>query len=139
MITRLYLLAHAAGMLDELATEAGVSLSDDSLGIARQLDATLRDLGADTDNVAAGEALIEYHVLARLRYALAARVDFDATAIKRGRSQVFEQVDSLLTAAAARAAAYGHPVTAVTGGSTGARLISLNLDFLEYDALDGAL
>ena len=104
-MTRPDLLAHALTVLDELATEAGVSLSDDALGIAGQLDAALRDLGGDLGNVAAGEALIEYHVLRRLRYAVAARVDFDATAVKRNRSQIYHQVTDLLNDAAARAAA----------------------------------
>lgn len=133
-MTRPDLLAHVSTVLDELATEAGVSLSDDALGIAGQLDAALRDLGGDLGNVAAGEALIEYHVLRRLRYAVAARVDFDATAVKRNRSQIYHQVTDLLNDAAARAAAAGHPVTAApAAGATpvGARLVALNLDYLE--------
>ena len=133
-MTRPDWLAHALTVLDELATEAGVSLSDDALGIAGQLDAALRDLGGDLGNVAAGEALIEYHVLRRLRYAVAARVDFDATAVKRNRSQIYHQVTDLLNDAAARAAAAGHPVTAApAAGATpaGARLVALNLDYLE--------
>jgi len=132
-MTRLDLLAHANGVLEELAIEAGVSLSDDDRGIARQLDAAERDLGTDVNNVQAGEALIEYHVLRLFRYALAARVDFDATAIKRSRSQVYIQVNDLLTDAANRAAAAGHPVvaTAETGTAQGARLVALNLDYLE--------
>lgn len=137
-MTRVDLLAHAQAVLDELATEAGVSLSDDALGIARQLDAALRDLGADTDNRWAGEALIEYHVLRRFRYALAARVDFDATAVKRNRSQVYQQVSDLLTDAANRAASAGHPVIATVEAPQGARLIALNLDYLEGAAEEWA-
>lgn len=133
MTTRADLLAHAVGVLDELATEAGVSLSDDASGIARQLDAAWRDLGMDTGNKAAAEALVEYHVLRRLRYAVASRVDHQATGIQRNRSQVYHQVTDLLNDAAARAAAAGHPVTAVADGKSvqGARLVALNLDYLE--------
>lgn len=133
-MTRLELLAHALGVLEELADEAGVSLSDDDLGIARQLDAAVRDLGADTTNYAAGEALIEYHVLRRLRYAVASRVDFDATAIKRNRSQIVNQVVDLLNDAAGRAAAAGHAVIATPTAPTGPRLVRLNLDYLESEA-----
>lgn len=111
-MTRLDLLAHAEAMLTELANEASVSLADDGLGIKSQLDAALRDLGDDTANTAAAEALTEYHVLRRLRYAVAARVDANsATAVQRNKSQVFHQIETLITDAANRAAAAGHPVT----------------------------
>lgn len=130
-MTRADLLAHAQGILDELAIEAGVSLSDDALGIARQLDAAVRDLGDDVTNAAAGEALIEYHVLRRLRYAIASRVDFDATAVKRNRSQIYLQLQDLLTDAATRAAAAGHAVVATPDAPGGPRLVRLNLDYLE--------
>ena len=136
-MNRADLLAHVRGVLDELATEAGVQLEDDAPGIARQLDAAVRDLGADVSNTAAGEALIEYHVLRRLRYALAARVDFDATAVKRNRSQIFLQVNDLLSDAANRAAAAGHAVIpAPATAPTGARLVALNLDYLESPAAE---
>lgn len=132
-MTRDDLLFHAGAVLDALAQEAGVSLSDDWEGIGRQLAAAWRDLGTDTGNVMAGEALIEYHVLRRIRYAVAGRVDFDATAMRGGRSQIYQHVTDLLNDAAARAAAAGHPVIAVAGGTapTGARLVGLNLDFLD--------
>jgi hypothetical protein len=137
-MTRADLLAHAAGVLSELAAEAGVVLADDPAGIAGQLNAAERDLGDDTGNSAAGEALIEYHVLRRLRYAVASRVDFDATAMQRGRSQIYNQVSALLDDAANRAAAAGHPVVATPAAPVGPRLIGLNLDYLdspaEYDA-----
>lgn len=137
-MTRADLLTHAAGVLSELAAEAGVVLADTAAGIAGQLDAAERDLGDDTGNGAAGEALIEYHVLRRLRYAVASRVDFDATAMQRGRSQIYNQVTALLDDAANRAAAAGHPVVATPAAPSGPRLIALNLDYLdspaEYDA-----
>ncbi len=127
-MNRADLLLHAQSVLPELASECGVTLADTGAGIARQLDAAARDLGEDTENESAGEALIEYHCLRRMRFALAARVDFDATAVRRGRSQIFNQVDALLGDAAERAAAAGHPVTATAPGAT---LVRLNLDWLE--------
>lgn len=129
-MTRAEMLAHAASTLPELAAVCGVSLVDAPAGIAGQLDAAARDLGADTGNAAAGEALIEYHVLRRCRFALAARMDYQATAVERNRSQIFGQVNSLLTDAAARAAAAGHPVTT---GAESASLLRLNLDWIEPD------
>lgn len=131
MTSRADLLAHAVSVLDELATETGVSLSDDLFGIVRQLDAAVRDLGDDVGNRWAGEALIEYHVLRRMRYAVAARVDFDATAIKRNRSQIYQQVGDLLDDAAKRAAAAGHPVIAAPDTPQGAGLVRLNLGYLD--------
>lgn len=129
------LLLHVQSVLPELAAQVGLLLDDSAAsGIARQIDAALRDLQTDTGNVAAGEALIEYHVLRRLRFALAARSEYDATAIRRNLSQVFNQVDKLLGDAAARAAAAGHPVTAAgSAGSAavGASLVRLNLDWVE--------
>ena len=132
-MTRDDLLFHVTAVLEALAQEANVSLTDDWGGIGRQLDAAMRDLGTDTGNVMAGEALAEYHVLRRIRYAVAARVDFDATAMQGGRSQIYRHVSDLLADAAGRAAAAGHPVIA-TNEPTGARLVSLNLGYLD-DAL----
>jgi hypothetical protein len=124
---RAELLAHAQNLFTDLANEAGISLADDAGGIERQIDATLRDLGEDTTNAAAGEALIEYHCLRRFRYAVAARVDFDATAVTKKRSQIYEQIDHLITDAAKRCSATGHPMSETAGS----QLIRLNLDYLE--------
>ena len=130
-MTRDDLLFHVNAVLEALAQEANVSLTDDWGGIERQLDAAVRDLGADTNNVMAGEALIEYHVLRRIRYAVASRVDFDATAMRGGRSQIYQHVSDLLADAAARAAAGGHPVIATAGQPQGAQLVGLNLNYLD--------
>jgi len=130
-MTRSDLLLHARAVLPELAAECGVVLADNEEGIARQLDMALRDVAGDTANDAAGEALIEYHCLRRFRYALGARVDFDATAVQGKRSQIFNQVDLLLKDAIGRAAAAGHPVTAAKAGS---QLVRVNLDYLEPGA-----
>lgn len=117
------LLAYAQSQLTTLAAEAALTLADNAAGIAYQLDQALADLGADTANANAGYALIEYHTLRKLQSALAARVDFDATAVQRPRSQLFEHIKSLLKDASERAAAAGHPVTAsaTTGQSTTVR------------------
>ena len=134
-MNRADLLAHAQAVFVELAAETGIALAEDSEGqdgtpipgISRQLDAAARDLGDDTSNTAAGEALIEYHVLRRMRYAVAARVDFDATAVKTKRSQIYNQIDSLIEAAIDACASAGHAI-AQTGGS---KIVDLNLDYLE--------
>lgn len=141
-MTRADLLAHAVGMLSELANEAGVDLQDDSLGVKSQLDAAVRDLGEDAGNTAAGEALTEYHVLRRLRYAIAARFDPNATGVQRNTSQVFRQIEALLADAASRAGAAGHPVappTGAEGAAGGLTLINLPLNWTqpavtEYEA-----
>lgn len=136
-VTRADLADHAAAVFPELAAETGLLLADDldqAAGISRQLDAAVRDLGTDTANRAAGEALVEYHVLRRMRYALAARVDFDATAMQGRRSQIFEHIDRLLADATDRAAAAGHPLTPA---SSGAQLVRLNLDYIEPAAAGG--
>ncbi len=138
-MSRADLLTHVQHMLPEIAIEAGVTLAEDTTtqggiavpGITRELDAAVRDLGSDTGNQAAGEALIEYHVLRRCRYAVGSRLDFDATAVQAKRSQIYNQIDALIKDAADRCAATGHPI-AQTSGS---RLVTLNLDYLEPEAL----
>ena len=64
-------------------------MTDTSAGIAYQIDLVMAALGADTGNTAAWRALTDYHVLRRLQTVISARSDFDATAIKAGRSQLF--------------------------------------------------
>ena len=142
-MTQLDMLAHAAALLTELAEETGVLLVDDALGIKGQLDAAVRDLGDDTANSAAGEALTEYHVLRRLRYAVAARVDANsATAVQRNKSQVFHQIETLITDAANRAAAAGHPVTPVgnaPAAPAGLSLLRFPLGWTQGDEEEWAL
>lgn len=94
----------------ELGVEAGIALTDTTAGIGLALDQAVAKLGDDTDNLDAAYALTDYYVLQRIWYALASRVDFDATAVQQKRSQVFNQVGMLLRDAEKRCAAAGHAV-----------------------------
>lgn len=131
-MTRAELLAYAASLFAALADESGVPLDDSAAGLAWQLDAVIAATTDDADNDAAQQALIEYHALRKFRYGLAARPDFDATAVRKKRSQIFEQVDSLIAEAAARCGAGGYPVAAA--GAYG--LHTLTLDYLEPEATE---
>jgi hypothetical protein len=126
-ITRADLLDYAEVQHAELAAEAGISLVDTSAGIKLALDQAVNRLGDDTANLDAAYALTDYYVLQRVWYALAARVDFDATAVQRNRSQVFNQVYRLLEDAQRRCAAAGHAVTA----ERRAQLVDYTVDYLE--------
>ncbi len=109
-IARADMLDYAEVQHEELATEAGVTLEDTTAGIKLALDQAVAKLGTDTSNLDAAYALTDYYVLQRIWYALAARVDFDATAVQQKRSQVFNQVYMLMNDAAKRCAAAGHAV-----------------------------
>ena len=111
----------------ELGVEAGISLADTTAGIALALNQAVARLGDDTGNLDAAYALTDYYVLQRIWYALASRVDFDATAVKRGRSQVFNQVSLLIEDATKRCAAAGHAVA--TEKRVG--VVDYNTDYLE--------
>lgn len=126
-MTRDQILAYAVSLFSALADEAGTPLNDTATGLAYQLDAVIAATADDSDNAPAQQALIEYHALRKMRYSLAARPDFDATAKAAGRSQVFTQVDALIKDAAGRASAAGHPVA--TPAAYG--LHALALDYLE--------
>lgn len=126
-MTRADLLTYLAATFTALGAEAGVPLTDTAAGLAYPLDSAMFGLGSDTGNTEAGHALGEFYALRRMRYAVAGRVDFDATAIKKGRSQIYEQIDALIKDAERRATATGHPTAA--GGS----LTTINLDYIEPD------
>ena len=126
-MTRADLLTYLAATFAGLSAETGIALVDTAAGLQYPLDSAMSALGTDTGNTEAGHALGEYYTLRKMRYAIAGRVDFDATAIKKGRSQIYEQIDALITDAEKRASAAGHPTTA--GGS----LTTINLDYIEPD------
>jgi hypothetical protein len=126
-MTRADLLTYLAATFTVLGAEAQVSLTDTAAGLAYPLDSAMTALGSDTGNTEAGHALGEYYSLLKFRYAVAGRVDFDATAVRKGRSQIYEQIDALIKDAQQRAAATGHPTTA------GNNLTSINLDYIEPD------
>ncbi len=111
----------------ELGAEAGIALTDTTAGIGLALDQAVAKLGDDTSNLDAAYSLTDYYVLQRVWYALAARVDFDATAVQRGRSQVFNQVYLLMADAQKRCAAAGHAVAA----ERRVDLVEYNADYLE--------
>lgn len=126
-MTRAELLAYAASMLAPLADECGIPLDDSAAGLAWQLDAVVTATADDADNAAAQQALIEYHALRKFRFALAATADVNGTGVRKGKGQVFAQVESLIDDAANRAASAGHPVAAA--GDYGLHV--LTLDYLE--------
>ncbi len=128
-MTRADLIAYAASLFGPLADEAGIPIADTATGLAYQLDAVMAATADDAAPDDAQKALIEYHTLIKIRYALAARPDFDATAIRRGRSQPFAQVNALIADAAGRAAAAGHPTTKTT-------VNAILLDYLETGSGD---
>lgn len=109
-VTRADMFDYAEVQHAELATEAGITLTDSTAGIKLALDQAVAKLGTDTTNLEAAYALTDYYVLQRIWYALGARVDFDATAVQQKRSQVFNQVYTLMQDAAKRCAAAGHAV-----------------------------
>lgn len=126
------MLAYAASLFADLAEQTAVPLGDSADGLAYQLDAAVEALGDEAgsaDNGAAARALIEYHALRKFRAAAAARPDFDATAMRGGRSQVYEQIDAMITEAAQRCAAAGYPVDAAVGYG----IKGLNLGYLDYE------
>lgn len=133
MITRATMGAYLAVMLAELATEAEIDLADTPEGIGYALDQALADLGSDTANTGAGYALAEYYGLRRVRFALAARIDFDATAIQSKRSQLYNQIDSLIADAARRAASAGHPISS-EAGAPAASVTAWPTDWIEPEA-----
>ena len=120
---------YAAATWATWATEAGINLVDDYAdGIAYQIDLVETALGGDTTQAAAMQALTDYHVLRRMQTVISARVDFDATAIKSGRAQLFLHLQDMIKDAAARAAAAGYPVT---GSATSAGPAFWNTDWIE--------
>lgn len=134
-MNRAEMLDYAWSLFGALADETGIPLTDEPAGIEYQLDAALEDLGDDTGNHAAGRALIEYHALRKFRIGAAARLDFDATAIKRGKSQIYTQIDALIEDAGRRCGAAGHPTTAATAYG----LAAVNLQIIEPDPLEALL
>lgn len=133
MITRAAMSAYLAVMLAELAAEAEIDLADTPEGIGYALDQAMADLGSDTANTGAGYALAEYYGLRRIRFAIAARIDFDATAIQSKRSQLYNQIDSLIADAARRAASAGHPISSADG-TPAASVIAWPTDWIEPEA-----
>lgn len=135
-MTRGEMLDYVASMFQALADETGIPLTDEPAGLAYQLDAAQDELGDDTENKTAARALIEFHALRKFRAGAAARPDFDATAIKRAkRSQIYEQIDALITDAGRRCAAAGHPTEAATGYG----ITAINLQIIEPDPLEALL
>lgn len=113
--SRADLVAYLAGFLADLATETGIAMVDTAPGIAAQLDQAQAAAG-DNPHDTAHYAAAEFFVLRRMRAATAARTDFDATAIKGGRSQVYNHISELMAEASAMAATYGVNLTAATIG-----------------------
>ena len=70
-------------------------------------------------------------MLRRLQTVISARSDFDATAIKAGRSQLFMHLQEMIKDAANRAAAAGYPVT---GAAAQAGPIYWSTDWIEPGA-----
>lgn len=139
-MTRSDLLTYLYYVLKDLLTEAGLSASDTSEGLKYALDSTFRKLGtaeaslssATTDSVAAAQVLGEYYTLLRIRSVLAARVDFDATAIETGsRSAIFDQVNALIEDAVMRCESIGYPVSGDSASSSAYGLTSLYVDYNE--------
>lgn len=126
-IARADMLDYAEVQHAELAAEAGITLADTTAGIGLALDQAVAKLGDDTSNLDAAYSLTDYYVLQRVWYALASRVDFDATAVQRNRSQVFNQVYMLLADAQKRCAAAGHAVAT----EKRVALVEYNTDYLE--------
>lgn len=129
-MTRAELLAYASSLFAALAKTANVPLDDSAAGLAYQLDAVIDATTGDSDNSAGQQALIEYHALRKFRFVLAASADVNSTGIRKGKSQIFEQVDTLIADASSRSAAAGYPVA--TTGEYG--LTAINLDYLEPEA-----
>lgn len=134
-MTRAELLEYAESMYRPLADETGIPLTDTPAGLAYQLDAAEEEIGDDADNNAAARALIEYHSLIKFRAAAAARPDFDATAKRGSKSQVYEQINALIADAARRCATAGHPTT--TAATYGRQAV--NLEIIEPDPLEALL
>lgn len=116
--TRAELVSYVAGFLAALGTETGIALVDTAPGIATQLTQA-QEAAAGYENPTPHYSAAEFFVLRRMRAAVAARVDFDATAVRAGRSQIFNQIDQLMQEAAAMAATYGLNLTSATPGSAG--------------------
>lgn len=128
MSSRSAIATYAAATYSAWASETGIAMTDTSAGIAYQIDLVMAALGADTGNTAAWQALTDYHVLRRLQTVISARSDFDATAIKAGRSQLFMHLQEMIADAASRAAAAGYPVT---GAAAQAGPIYWSTDWIE--------
>lgn len=139
-MTRADLLAYLQSVFGALAAETGAPLTDTENGFKHPLDSAFRRLGvgesdlaaAQTASVEAAQALAEYFALRRFRSLLAARVDFDATAVQGPRSQPFNHVTALLEEAASRCAATGYGV----GGDEGAARVRWNLDYIEPEVAE---
>lgn len=127
-MSRTAITTYAAAIYSAWSSETGIALTDTAAGIAYQIDLVLAALGDDTSNTAAMQALTDYHLLRRFQTVIGARVDFDATAIKSGRSQLFTHLKDMIADAAARAAAAGYPVT---GSAASAGPIYWSTDWIE--------
>ncbi len=128
-MSRAAVTTYAAATWAAWATETGNSLTDDyEEGIGYQIDLVETALGGDTSQTAAMQALTDYHVLRRMQSVVSARVDFDATAIKSGRAQLFLHLKDMIADAAARCAAAGYPVT---GSTASAAPAYWNTDWIE--------
>lgn len=133
-MTRADMLAYAASLFATMSIATAVPIDDTPAGLKYQLDAAedaLGDAAGSPDNDEAARPLIEYYALYKFRAAAAARPDYDATAMRRGRGQLYEQIDDMINQAAAAATAAGHPVTAA-GGAYGIKAI--NLEYLDTES-----
>lgn len=140
-MTRAQLLAYLAVEFAALFAETGIEADDTDDGIGFALDQTFRKLGATgdlsaasaaDDEVEAAQALGEFYTLRRFLRALGGRSEFDATAVKAGRTQVFTQVSDLLKDAAQRCTALGYAVTTVVDENA---LMTLQLDYIEPELI----
>jgi len=135
-MTRADLLDYLINTLGELLEEANVYKSDITGGMQFSLDQTIALVDSTADDIAF-QTVGEYYTLRRIRNVLAARVDFDATAIEGGsRSAVFNQVTELLTEAQERASAVGYPVTGDSASESAYGLTSLYMDYIEPEPTD---
>lgn len=128
-MSRATVTSYAAATWATWAAETGIALVDDyEDGIGYQIDLVETALGGDTSQAAAMQALTDYHVLRRMQSVVSARADFDATAIKAGRAQLFLHLKDMIADAAARCAAAGYPVS---GSATSAAPVYWTTDWIE--------
>ena len=135
-MTRSEAVTYLDSEFQELQEKAGVLAADAPSGYQYVIDAALRGLETDEDEVAAAVvgaadtpgflALLDYHALVRFEKALALKVDASTADSSVKYNQLFQNVRRMREDAEGRAVALG-----LLPGSNSYERGSINLDFLE--------
>ena len=133
-MTRPDLLAYAASEYSDLLAEAEIPATDGPEGLKYPIDLVEAAIGGDyaAAGVGACYALTDYHVIARIARAIAARVDAQTTGFaKSSGQQVFDRLALMMKDARERVESYGYNVGGDPSLSDTSGLYTIVLDIIE--------